>query len=1134
MRVAFEREVFQGLVLAASVAMLAVSPVAAQDPLADPGAVRVLLEGRVAAVEADPGLDDRTRADTLELYRQSRQQLDAIVVNLATAEEYLSAIDTAPAEAAAIRAATEEQTEVDPLAGLDIQSTDTLDELDQLLQGAHADLSTAETQLDQLDAALETESGRPALARERIDAARVQTAEAEAQLGGAALANENPLVTDARRAWVEVRTAALGAEIGVLEQELLSQSARLDLLNARRDAAVLSVLHAGLRVDYLTQIVADQFRTDGDEAVDQAVAMLADPLVTHPIVRQTAETNIALVEELQTQISEFESTAEQGREIEVLSTRIAAALRSTVRKLELDRFGAPLGQGIREERQQFPTAVSFAELRSDVQTQIATASLRRIESEDNLRLISDYEIYLEREMGLAAFDLGSVERAQLEPLADSRRSLLDLSIASDAAQLQQLYEFDDLLIELSETLEAYDQLLAEQLFRVRTSEALSLSDLAGIGQELGLQFSPASWMVAGTLLVASIFQASAWSLLLVGAIMVVAQRRRLRQAIDRTKRNVGMVTSDSIAETVKALALTVLRALPLPAITFCLGQLLNSAAEPTVFSTSVAVALIEMTDPLLSFVLFREVFAPDGPAGTHFRWNRDALVQFHRQMTWFLVAFTPALFLASLWFVLTPGTMGGAVGFLEVSILLLLMSALFAAVLNPRSGPLRPYFRAHQEAILRRARFVWIPVVVLLPIVLVILHASGFRHVSLEILRRIADTLWLVLGVVVFAGFAERWLLIARRRLMREAAIRERELAAKAAEDDGSAMEEDPDLDGIGSQTDLVALDTGSKKLLVALIAVASVVGFLLIWNDLLPAFVVLDNLSLWSRSVVVDGLAQALPVTLQDLLLALVIGLLGYIAARDFPALLEIILLRYETVSAGSRYAITTLSRYAIVSVAVLGVLGMLGASWSQMGWAVAALSVGIGFGLQEIVANFISGLILLFERPIRVGDVITVGDASGTVTRIRIRATTVRDFDRKELIVPNKEFITGRLLNWTLSDPVTRILVTVGVAYGTDVQKAMDLMRESAEENERVLEDPPPYVIFEQFSDSSLTLTLRAWVGSFPDRLPVMTQINQAINERFNDTGIVIAFPQQDVHVYSHNPYDVPSEDDVAPDPT
>jgi potassium efflux system protein len=134
-----------------------------------------------------------------------------------------------------------------------------------------------------------------------------------------------------------------------------------------------------------------------------------------------------------------------------------------------------------------------------------------------------------------------------------------------------------------------------------------------------------------------------------------------------------------------------------------------------------------------------------------------------------------------------------------------------------------------------------------------------------------------------------------------------------------------------------------------------------------------------------------------------------------------------------GGRYTATTLSRYAIGGIGLVLAAGILGFSWAQIKWLVAALGVGIGFGLQEIVANFISGLIILFERPIRVGDVVTIGNTDGVVTRIRIRATTIRDFDRKELLVPNKEVISGRLLNgrrlWILSTPRRRRKTGVGV---------------------------------------------------------------------------------------------------------
>ena len=162
---------------------------------------------------------------------------------------------------------------------------------------------------------------------------------------------------------------------------------------------------------------------------------------------------------------------------------------------------------------------------------------------------------------------------------------------------------------------------------------------------------------------------------------------------------------------------------------------------------------------------------------------------------------------------------------------------------------------------------------------------------------------------------------------------------------------------------------------------------------------------------------------------------------------------------SSGCRYTVTTLTSYGIVAVGLLLALSSIGARWSHFQWLVAALGVGIGFGLQEIVANFISGLIILFERPVRVGDYVTIGETDGFVTKIRIRATTIRSRDAHELLVPNKEFITNRLLNWTLSDEVIRVEIAVGVAYGSDVERALALIKEAAEGHEHVLHDPSPF---------------------------------------------------------------------------
>ena len=324
-------------------------------------------------------------------------------------------------------------------------------------------------------------------------------------------------------------------------------------------------------------------------------------------------------------------------------------------------------------------------------------------------------------------------------------------------------------------------------------------------------------------------------------------------------------------------------------------------------------------------------------------------------------------------------------------------------------------------------------------------------------------------------------------------------------------------------EVDYGALGEDTKKLISTALTVVALLGLWIIWSDVLPAFRILDEVSLWSYSASVDGIEKRLPVTLGDAILGVLIIVIGIAAARRLPALMEIALLSRLKMTAGSRYAVTTLTQYAIVAIGIVLVFNILGGSWDEIQWLIAALGVGIGFGLQEIVANFISGLILLFERPIRIGDVVTVGDTSGVVTRIRIRSTTIRNWDQKELVVPNKEFITGRLLNWTLSDPMVRIVIPVGVAYGSDVGLALKLVSETAREHERVLDDPEPLVTFENFGDNALNIMLRCCIESMDYRLQTQSELNEEINRKFEAAGIVIAFPQRDIHLDTSQPLDV-----------
>jgi potassium efflux system protein len=192
-----------------------------------------------------------------------------------------------------------------------------------------------------------------------------------------------------------------------------------------------------------------------------------------------------------------------------------------------------------------------------------------------------------------------------------------------------------------------------------------------------------------------------------------------------------------------------------------------------------------------------------------------------------------------------------------------------------------------------------------------------------------------------------------------------------------------------------------------------------------------------------------------------------------------------------------------------------LLQMDWAMFGWIVAALGVGIGFGLQEIVANFVCGIILLFERPIRVGDRVTVDGVVGTVTHIQLRATIITSFDRQDFVVPNKRFITNSILNWTLSGDLNRISVPVSVSPGGDMDSALQILFEAATAHPLVLEDPAPIAVFESFSGGLRNFIVYAFLPELQYRLQVISELHSDIERRFGAAGIEIALPQTQLNL-------------------
>jgi potassium efflux system protein len=208
------------------------------------------------------------------------------------------------------------------------------------------------------------------------------------------------------------------------------------------------------------------------------------------------------------------------------------------------------------------------------------------------------------------------------------------------------------------------------------------------------------------------------------------------------------------------------------------------------------------------------------------------------------------------------------------------------------------------------------------------------------------------------------------------------------------------------------------------------------------------------------------------------------------------------------------------VVGLGIIVAVQSIGLNLTSLAVVFGLLSVGIGFGLQNIVSNFISGLIILFERPIKIGDQITIGDVLGKVSNISLRATLIRTFDNISIIVPNSEFITSQVINWSHRDPKIRIHVNVGVAYGSDVPLVINSLLEVAQNHPEVLKDPAPKVWFIEFGDSSLNFDLLAWILSPKRRPDVISDLNKGIDEIFRKNKIQIPFPQIDLHIRSSVP--------------
>ncbi len=279
------------------------------------------------------------------------------------------------------------------------------------------------------------------------------------------------------------------------------------------------------------------------------------------------------------------------------------------------------------------------------------------------------------------------------------------------------------------------------------------------------------------------------------------------------------------------------------------------------------------------------------------------------------------------------------------------------------------------------------------------------------------------------------------------------------------------------------------------------------------------DLLNLWLEKLLTGIPIGTVTISLVDLILAIAVFVTGLLITGWIRRRLVLRFLPQTRMTIGARDAIASGVSYVGITIAMLVAIATIGLDLSNLALIASALSVGIGFGLRTVVENFVAGLLLLIERPIQSGDWVVAGDKEGTVKRISVRSTEIETFDRATVIVPNSELISQSVQNWTHKDTTVRVIISVGVAYGSDTEKVSQCLLACAEAHEKVLRYPEPRVVFLAFGASSLDFQLRCFIPNANERLTVTSELNFAVDAAFREAGIEIAFPQLDLHVRDAN---------------
>ena len=409
---------------------------------------------------------------------------------------------------------------------------------------------------------------------------------------------------------------------------------------------------------------------------------------------------------------------------------------------------------------------------------------------------------------------------------------------------------------------------------------------------------------------------------------------------------------------------------------------------------------------------------------------------------------------------------------------------------------------------------------IITPLTITVMLGLGYYYTVIQLLNRVAITLYICFLYLILSNTLRRELYVAEVKML--SAIRSRmqqqhEAQANAANLTATATAT-PEMQGKQRLESfrLELVNGRAYKLFNACLLTVFIYFMYQQWNDLAGVLTYLDHIYLWESIKIVDGQTISSTLSLGDVLLAIVIVIVAVVLNHNLPLLIErLFMIRKGVEAKSTSYTIKLITSYTITTLGVIFAASALGISWDNLQWLVAALSVGLGFGLQEIFGNFVSGIIILFERQLRVGDIVTLSNLSGTVSRIRIRATTITSFDNKEVVIPNKQFITSAVTNWSLSNTVTKLEFAIGVAYDADTNKAKDILRGIIRRCRDLNRDKKPLVFIKSLDASAVTIMCEVFVNEIGKRKAVYDYLSTEALRLFRDHNIEIPFDQLDVTI-------------------